>query len=133
VGTPFNRLYFQLAPSTLPTDATGFGLLPTVTTETGRKSDFKQGGKSIFTALGETGMLPTPNAMDWNTARSKEAYERAKQKHGSALQYTLRQSAGQGSQLNPRFVGQMMGFPENWTELPFLNGEPNQSKHTETQ
>jgi len=79
------------------------------------------------------GMLPTPNAMDWNTARSEEALTRAKEKHGSALQNTLRQRAGQGSQLNPRFVAEMMGFPENWTELPFLNGEKNQSKHTATQ
>ena len=37
------------------------------------------------------------------------------------------------SQLNPRFVAEMMGFPENYTELPFLNGEPNLSKHTEMQ
>jgi len=27
------------------------------------------------------------------------------------------------SQLNPRFVAEMMGFPPNWTELPFQNGE----------
>jgi len=76
-------------------------------------------------------MLPTPNAMDWNTARSPESYAKAKEKHGAALQDTLRQRAGQGSQLNPRFVAEMMGFPANWTELPFLNGETNQSKPTE--
>jgi hypothetical protein len=78
------------------------------------------------------GMLPTPNAMDWNTARSEEAHARAKEQHGSALQDTLRQRAGQGSQLNPRFVAEMMGFPVNWTELPFQSGEPSQSKPTET-
>jgi hypothetical protein len=38
----------------------------------------------------------------------------------------------QNSQLNPRFVAEMMGFPPNWTELPFLNGEQNQLKDTET-
>jgi hypothetical protein len=27
----------------------------------------------------------------------------------------------------------MMGFPTDWTELPFLNGETNQSKLEETQ
>lgn len=27
------------------------------------------------------------------------------------------------SQLNPLFVAEMMGFPPDWTELPFLNGE----------
>jgi DNA (cytosine-5)-methyltransferase 1 len=30
------------------------------------------------------------------------------------------------SQLNPRFVAEMMGFPTDWTILPFLNGETNQ-------
>lgn len=25
--------------------------------------------------------------------------------------------------LNPLFVEEMMGFPENWTASPFLNGE----------
>jgi hypothetical protein len=29
------------------------------------------------------------------------------------------------SQLNPLFVLEMMGFPPDWTELPFLNGETN--------
>lgn len=28
--------------------------------------------------------------------------------------------------LNPRFVGEMMGFPPGWTELPFLSGQKNQ-------
>ena len=30
---------------------------------------------------------------------------------------------GAGSQLNPHFVAEMMGFPLNWTDLPFLSGE----------
>ena len=78
-------------------------------------------------------MLPTPNAMDWNTARSPEALQAAKEQHGSALQDTLRQRAGQGSQLSPRFVAEMMGFPVNWTELPFQSGATNQSRPTATQ
>jgi len=36
-------------------------------------------------------------------------------------------------QLNPQFVAEMMGFPEDWTELPFLNGDKNQLKPTVTQ
>jgi hypothetical protein len=90
-----------------------------------------RGGMDLQTTV-VIGMLPTPNAMDWNTARSKEAHARAKEQHGSALQDTLRQRAGQGSQLNPRFVAEMMGFPVNWTELPFQSGEPSQSKPTAT-
>jgi DNA (cytosine-5)-methyltransferase 1 len=44
----------------------------------------------------------------------------------------LQQPSGKTSQLNPRFVAEMMGFPPNWTELPFLNGEQKVSKDTET-
>ena len=35
----------------------------------------------------------------------------------------VRQEHGKTSQLNPRFVAEMMGFPPNWLELPFLNTE----------
>lgn len=165
-GTPFNRSYFQLAASTHPTEDTEYGLLPTITTETGRKSDFKQGGKSMFTALNEKGMLPTPNAFDWNTPRSEEAWEKSKDKWGDSLHTPLKQLASQGLlptpatrdykgansmdhltrdsnnrnhhdqlpngvklatgktfQLSPLFVEEMMGFPSNWTALPFLSGD----------
>jgi hypothetical protein len=96
VGTPYNRSYFQLAVSVHPTEEIASGLLPTITTETGRKSDFKQGGKSMFTALNETGMLPTPNAFDYNTPRSQGAWDKAKEKHGDALQNPLKQMAAFG-------------------------------------
>ena len=49
------------------------------------------------------------------------------------LNHLMSQETGKNSQLNPLFVEEMMGFPENWTLLPFLNGETNQSKPTETQ
>jgi len=32
------------------------------------------------------------------------------------------EATGEPSQLNPRFVAEMMGFPVNWTVLPFQNG-----------
>ena len=35
----------------------------------------------------------------------------------------VKQTFGKTSQLNPQFVAEMMGFPPNWTELPFLSGE----------
>jgi len=95
-GTPYNRSFFQLAVSVLPTEEIESGLLPTITTETGRKSDFKQGGKSMFTALNEKGMLPTPTAYDYNTPRSQEAWDKAKEKHGDALQNPLKQMAAFG-------------------------------------
>jgi hypothetical protein len=30
---------------------------------------------------------------------------------------------GKAGLLNPQFVAEMMGFPYNWTELPFLSEE----------
>jgi hypothetical protein len=84
------------------------------------------------------GILPTPNAQDWNTATRPETYIARSQRHKENnvnLQMTLRQMTmfipnkvdhprlGAGSQLNPHFVAEMMGFPLNWTDLPFLNGE----------
>jgi len=39
-----------------------------------------------------------------------------------------REMTGKPSQLSPQFVLEMMGFPTDWTLLPFLNGETNQSK-----
>jgi hypothetical protein len=161
---------FQLVPSTLPTDATEFGLLPTITTETGRKSDFKQGEKSMFTALNETGMLPTPKATEisetWEQHKNRAKNPNAKNR-GASLSATINgmlptpmsrdykggrtkeqlkasgrtetnglpdafAQNGKTSQLNPLFVEEMMGFPKNWTALPFQSGEENQSKDTAT-
>ncbi len=31
-------------------------------------------------------------------------------------------ASGQTGQLNPRYVAEMMGFPVNWTELPYQGG-----------
>jgi hypothetical protein len=121
-GTQYNGLTSQVV----------YGLLPTPRAQSANAPAIHgQGGMDLQTTV-VIGMLPTPNAMDWNTARSEEAHARAKEQHGSALQDTLRQRAGQGSQLNPRFVAEMMGFPVNWTELPFQSGEPSQSKPTGT-
>jgi hypothetical protein len=44
-----------------------------------------------------------------------------------------REITGKPSQLSPQFVMEMMGFPTDWTLLPFLNGEKNQSKPEVTQ
>jgi len=141
VGTPFNRLFFQLAPSTLPTDATEFGLLLTPTTSEQvqdldkfktRMEKYPNGTTMPNLATQVIGMLPTPTTRDYKGARSEEALEAVGRNETNSLPDAFAQS-GKTSQLNPRFVAEMMGFPENWTELPFLSGEPNQSKHTETQ
>jgi hypothetical protein len=75
-----------------------------------------------------TGMLPTPTASDQysGTPILSENYPRE-----TDLKHYVSQQIGKNSQLNPRFVAEMMGFPPNWTELPFQSGEQNQSKDME--
>ena len=71
------------------------------------------------------GLLPTPQATDHpgkNTGTRNQ----------NSIPKIIRESGGKTSQLNPRFVLEMMGFPPTWTELPFLSGETNQSKQPET-
>lgn len=160
VGTPYNRLYFQLVPSTLPTDETECGslhtaILPTPTTDE-RDAKYKQGGTNLRAAIKEflptplasdgtklTGsdtenqmsltklarkqMLPTPVASDHHLRWPTENW-----KGDSDLPSVINGINGTRSQLNPQFVEEMMGFPENWTLSPFQNGERNQSKPTET-
>jgi hypothetical protein len=225
-GTKYNRLYFQLQASTLPTKETGFGLLLTPTTREevvdldkfkkrmekypngttmpnlatqvmgllktpcaedaysenlskkeqkfGNSGTLAQEIQSGFVEKRWPGLLPTPTMYDYNSARHPELWEKDKKKYaekGINLQCGLKQmnvlgmlptpraraavgncsndrgkgnledkiaemntsQTGTTSQLNPRFVLEMMGFPPNWTELPFLSGETNQSKQGETQ
>jgi hypothetical protein len=47
------------------------------------------------------------------------------QKYGEVLPDTIKRITGTSSQLNPQFVAEMMGFPTDWTALPFQSGETN--------
>jgi hypothetical protein len=69
------------------------------------------------------GMLPTPATRDYKGARSKEALEASGRNHTNSLPDAFAQT-GQSSQLNPLFVAEMMGFPPDWTVLPFQSGDP---------
>jgi hypothetical protein len=68
-------------------------------------------GSAPLKDLAMNGMLPTPRVF----AYKDSATDRGKGNLGEVT--------GAGSQLNPRFVAEMMGFPPNWTELPFQSGE----------
>jgi len=50
---------------------------------------------------------------------------------GKQIGLTMIMNDGSGSQLNPLFVAEMMGFPPNWLELPFQSTDKNPSKPTE--
>ena len=77
-------------------------------------------------------LLPTPAAQNCKGANSIEALTargRLKTKADNlADQFAV---SGRSSQLNPLFVAEMMGFPVNWTVLPFLPGAEKVSKPTE--
>ena len=78
------------------------------------------------------GLLPTPTARDWKGAPTLENFQRkGKNPHqGSLPDFFAR--AGRSFQLNPLFVAEMMGFPVNWTVLPFLPGGSSPSRDMET-
>lgn len=69
------------------------------------------------------GLLPTPTASDKNTGTTKERKDGASRM--SNLNHNIAHQYGRNSLLNPRFVSEMMGFPVDWTVLPFLNGGKN--------
>ena len=73
------------------------------------------------------GIIPTPTTRDWKGARTQEGLEKAGRDGSNSLPDYFAQP-GKSSQLSPQFVMEMMGFPPNWTELPFLSGDRNQSK-----
>jgi len=141
-ATRSHRFYFQLVPSTLPTEGieSGLyrGLLPTVAAmdSTGIKNLRKDATVSevgyhsmSLTHFAVAGLLPTPAASDYNAMGNQPNWE------GSDLVSMIHKQTnqpGKTSQLNPLFVAEMMGFPPDWLELPFLSSETNQSKPTGT-
>jgi hypothetical protein len=79
-------------------------------------------------------MLPTPQATDFKGGATAESYEKRGRGERNDLRTwaSFQERTGKTSQLNPQFVLEMMGFPPNWTVLPFRNGEVNQSSQQVT-
>jgi len=114
-------------------------LLPTPVASDGQGGAAKVTGKKIRRASGQvysaklrdlsvSNLLPTPRANKVNginlnnpqiAQRNKGNLEESVAKIIQAIPY----EDGKTSQLNPLFVAEMMGFPPDWTELPFLSGE----------
>jgi hypothetical protein len=133
----------------LPTPTTQEPVSKCEITETGRRKT-KDGKGSHSLNLGRlVGMLPTPQARDYkgSSGRAIKGLEKdlptvAKllptptancykggavrsdpKRQSDTLAHHFTKTPGKTSQLNPRFVAEMMSFPVDWTELPFLNGE----------
>jgi hypothetical protein len=78
-----------------------------------------------FLALG---FLPTPTVFGSEPrylVHSETFIKRLGQTRGVNLCEELQRQTGTDSPLSPRFVLEMMGFPADWTTLPFLPGAIN--------
>jgi hypothetical protein len=110
-------------------------LLPTPTamdstnaTATMKSTQVKEGSMHsvTLTRAMAMGMLPTPTKSDFQPRWKTENWE-----GNSDLPSVINEMLGTHSQLSPQFVLEMMGFPTDWTLLPFLSGETSQSKQEE--
>ena len=138
-GTKYKRMYFQLAPQTLRTGETESGLLlktpcaADAYTESLTKKEQAFGNSGTLAQEVQTGfvykrgLLPTPTVNDASNATLSPSQAN---RNDSIVKRILSEGSdiGKSSQLNPRFVLEMMGFPPDWTELPFQNGETKASK-----
>jgi hypothetical protein len=109
------------------------GLLPTPIAGDWKGQLRGDGTASMLLGKASLGLLPTPQLSDFKGSGSLESLQkRGRGQKNDLSSFVTYNTNGKNSQLNPQFVAEMMGFPINWTELPFLNGETNPSKDTET-
>lgn len=109
------------------TVGTGCGLLPTVQTQ-----GLKVCGTDGKTRPIDLMILATPIARDYRSGFKENSEAMKKRMWRSVnLHEHIQRDIGKNFQLNPRFVGEMMGFPKKWTESPFQSGVRNPSKDTE--
>jgi hypothetical protein len=102
----------------LATQVTTLDWLPTPQARDYR-SPKRVNSQSSYLMLNETihkaelsGLIPTPAAAEGTKITGNENQD--------SLTKRVRQQTGKTGQLNPLFVLEMMGFPSNWTLLPFL-------------
>lgn len=159
-ATKCSRFYFQLQVSELRTGEIGYGLLPTpiVVDSAGTtalekidarrkrmkernngKNGMNYSGNGFGQTLGEMmqrGLLPTPAARDYRSGFAIESdvmKNRMTNARGVNLHEHIQRQIGNNFQLNPLFVGEMMGFPIDWLTGPFLQNQEQEylpeSKH----
>nr|WP_262891636.1 hypothetical protein [Sphingobacterium arenae] len=136
---------FRLLPLVLHTNGIGYGLLPTPTAteisnqkltvqqvKDGRllKDRKKENGNGGQVSLTDFLVYHTLLALSTAPQEMEETMPSPIQKRQLRVLPTTEQikgtkfPAGRAGQLNPRFVAEMMGFPKDWTELPFRHGAP---------
>jgi hypothetical protein len=86
------------------------------------KNGYKNGTQyNSLTSQIVYGMLPTPKCQE---ERGNASRDRGKFNLTDEVA-RIWKPPGKTSQLSPLFVEEMMGFPKNWTALPFQSGEEN--------
>ena len=110
--TPLGRWWWVLSMPELPTDGSGFGLLPTPTVSSGAqtKENPTPGQTGGTTLEGWARMLPTP------TARDCKGVDAPGREGGSSLPQAILDGTGE-KRLSPCFVEWMMGYPAGWTDV----------------
>jgi hypothetical protein len=106
-------------------------ILPTPTASMVTYQDFVQAGfhsslRPVYSEIKLPSMMNTPTASDYKNLTLPKSQLDRHSIVGDLL------TTGITGQLSPLFVMEMMGFPPDWTLLPFLNGEQNLSKPEET-
>lgn len=141
-GTKLNNLSsgaaFGLLPTPMASDATTGAIIGKndqfVTTRNGTPRRINQNGQNGCVGLARmVRLLPTPAARDYQPSVSPQALKRKNGKMRTDALCNLpvmlgehhSQNGGKTSQLNPLFVAEMMGFPPDWTVLPFQSGGRN--------
>ena len=134
VATGFVEKRGLMLPTPKVSDTEGAAVKNVQTSETGYFRENAKGERwgVKLRDVAESNLIPTPTARCHNAGTTKERPQ-GQPTRRSELNHLMAQEAGKTSQLNPLFVEEMMGFPENWTLSPFLNGEKNPSKDMETQ
>jgi len=77
------------------------------------------------------GMLPTPRQSEWKGVGPLGSKSQKHMEDKDYLCAIVQAETGQNGLLSPQFVMEMMGYPNDYTELPFLSGETSQSKPEE--
>lgn len=134
--TIYSRANGEMRPNSIIDHLQFHGLLPTPTamdstnaTANMKSTQIKEGSMHSMTLSRAMtmGMLPTPVAGEYRDTGEKVRGNNYKQKNLTrTIANNSEEWAGSNSQLSPQFVAEMMGFPTDWTVLPFLSGETNQ-------
>lgn len=104
------------------------GLLPTPQARDEKNGSTRDRGRVTkdLNDMATWGLLPTPTAAsDAKGGCTRPDPDRQHDTLAHAMHEMTGAEPGTTSQLNPRFVAELMGFPPNWTELPFQSTATN--------